>query len=59
MSNFDLRVVCAILIIVIEDLELRCGNANLPLEKNVIRFESQAQKEEIDKQIAGTLYNKY
>lgn len=54
-----IRVICAILAITIQDLEMQMGNSNLPLRKSVIRFEPLIQKEETDKQIAGALYYKY
>ncbi len=34
-----IRVVCAILIVTIENLEVRLSNSNLPLGKSAIRFE--------------------
>ncbi len=54
-----IRVICAILAIVIEDLEVHLRNSNLFPGKNVIWFELSAQKREIDKQMAGTLYYQY
>ena len=54
-----IKVVFAILIVAIEDLEVRCGNTNLSLGKSAIWFESLAQKEETGKQTAGALYYKY
>lgn len=54
-----IKVVYAILIIAINDLKVRCSNANLPLEKNAIWFETLPQKGETNKQTAGTLYYKY
>ena len=47
------------LAVAIEDLEVRCGNANLLLGKSAIWFELLAQKGEISKQTAGALYYKY
>lgn len=51
-----IKVVCTILIIVIEDLELCLPNLNLLLGKNAIGFELLAQKRKTGKQIANTLY---
>ena len=51
-----IRVVCAILAIAIEDLEMRLSNLYLPLGKSAILFEPSAQKGETGKQTAGTLY---
>lgn len=44
-----IRVVCTILAIVIEDLEMCLGNSNLPLGKSALWFEPLAQKEETSK----------
>ena len=38
----------------IEDLKVRLGNPNLPLEKSVICFELSARKGKTGKQTAGT-----
>ena len=54
-----IRVVYAMLAIVIEDLEMRLGNSNLPLEKNAIWLEPLAQKKQTSKQTAGVLYYQY
>ncbi len=54
-----IRVVCTILAVVIEDLEVRLRNSNLPLGKSAIWFEPSAQKEETGKQTAGVLYYQY
>ncbi len=54
-----IRVVCAMLAVAIEDLEVHLGNSNLPLEKSAIRFEPSAQKGETGKQTAGALYYQY
>ncbi len=43
-----IRVICVMLAIAIEDLELRMNNNNLPLGKSVIRFEPYAQKSKKD-----------
>ena len=51
-----IRVICAILAIVIKDLEVCCGNANLLLRKSAIWFESLAQKKETSKQTVDILY---
>ena len=51
-----IRFVYTMLVVIIEDLEVRMGNSNLPLGKSVIWFESLAQKRETDKQTAGVLY---
>ena len=51
-----IRVICAMLTIANEDLELRWSYSNLLLGKSAIRFEPPAQKGEIDKQTAGALY---
>ncbi len=63
MSHFFLpfcgemiRVICALLAIIIEDLVIHLHNSNLPLGKSAIRFESLAQKGETCKQTAGALY---
>ena len=50
-----IRVVCAILAIAINDIEMRLGNSNLLLRKSPIWFESSAQKREMGKQMAGIL----
>ena len=42
-------VVCAILAIAIEDLEMHLGNSNMPLSKSTIQFEPLAQKVETGK----------
>ncbi len=52
-------VVCAMLAVAIEDLEVRLGNSNLPLGKSAIWFEPLAQKGETSKQTAGALYYQY
>ncbi len=56
MSHFFLsfcgeiiRIVCAILAVAIEVLEVRLRNSNLILGKSAIRFESLAQKGETGK----------
>lgn len=54
-----IRVVCAMLAVAIEDLEVRLSNSNLPTGKSAIRFEPSAQKGEAGKQTAGALYYKY
>ena len=54
-----IRVVCAILIVAIEDLEMQFGNLNLPLGKNTIWFELLAQKLETDKKTTNALYYQY
>lgn len=41
-----IKVMCAILAIAIEDLEMRLGNLNLLLGKSAIWFELSTQKEE-------------
>ena len=43
-----IRVICAILAVTIEDLEVRLGNSNLALGKSAIRFEPLAQKRDTD-----------
>ncbi len=45
-SGEMIRVICAMLAVAIEDLELRMNNQNLPLGKSAIRFKSYAQKSE-------------
>ena len=50
-----IRVVCAMLAVAIEDLEVRLSNSNLPVRKSAIRFEPLAQKGETGKQMAGAL----
>ncbi len=54
-----IRVVCTMLAVSIDDLEVRLGNSNLPLGKSAIRFEPSAQKGETGKQTAGALYYQY
>ena len=54
-----IRVVCAILSIAIEDLEVCLSNSNLPTGKIAIRFEPSAQKREPGKETIGALYYKY
>ena len=44
-----IKIVCAILVVVIEDLEMQLKNSNLPIEKNTIYFEPLAQKKETGK----------
>ncbi len=39
-------MICAMLAVAIEDLELCMNNKNLPLGKSAIRFEPYAQKSE-------------
>lgn len=51
-----IRVVCAIFIVVIKDLEMHLNNSNLPLKKSPIWFESLAQKRETSKQTTDALY---
>lgn len=51
-----IRVVCAMLVVAIEDLEVRLGNSNLPLGKSAIWVEPLAQKGDTGKQMAGALY---
>ncbi len=66
MSHFFLffrgemiRVVCAMLVMAIEDLKVRLGNSNLPLRKSAIWFEPLAQKGETGKQTVDVLYYQY
>lgn len=40
----------------IKDLEVQLSNLNLLVGKNAIQFESLIQKDETDKQMAGTIY---
>lgn len=51
-----IRVVHAIFVIIIEDLEMHFNHANLPLRKSAICFEPLAQKRETGKQKADMLY---
>ncbi len=51
-----IRVVCAILAIAIEDLEVQFSNLNLLVGKSAIRFESLVYKGETGKQMAGAIY---
>ena len=44
-----IRVICALLVVAIDDLDVRIGNPNLPLSKSEIRFESLSQKWETGK----------
>ncbi len=41
-----IRVICAMLVVAIEDLELCMNNKNLPLGKSAIPFEPYTQKSE-------------
>ena len=43
-----IRVVYAIFVVVIKDLEMDLGNSNLPLGKSAIQFKLSAQKGETD-----------
>ena len=54
-----IKVVCAILAVAIEGLEVRLNNSNLPTGKSAICFKLLAQKRETDKETAGALYYKY
>ena len=54
-----IRVVCAMLVVAIENLEMQLNNSNLPIGKSAICFEPLAQKRETGKQTAGALYYKY
>ena len=54
-----IRVVCAMLTVVIKDLEVHLGNSNLPLRKSVIWFELLALKRETGQQTADILYYWY
>lgn len=51
-----IRVIYIILSILIKDLEVHLDNLNLLLRKNIIRFESLVQKEDIGKQTIDILY---
>lgn len=51
-----IKVVYAILVITIKDLEVRLGNLNLPPGKSAISFESLALKGETGKQTTNALY---
>lgn len=50
-----IRVICTMLAIIIEDLEMRLGNLNLPLKKSAIWFDPLAQTGETAKQLVGIL----
>lgn len=50
-----IRVICTMLAMIIEDLEMRFGNLNLPLKKSAIWFDPLAQTGEIAKQLVGIL----
>lgn len=54
-----IRVVCAIFVITIKDLEKRVNNSNLLIRKSAIGFELWAQKRETGRQTADALYYKY
>ena len=54
-----IRVVCAILAVAIEDLEVQLSNSNLSIGKSAICFKPSAQKRETGKQMADVLYYKY
>ena len=51
-----IKVIYAMLVIIIENLEMRFDNSNLLLKKNIIGFELLAQKEKINKQMTDILY---
>lgn len=54
-----MKVLCTLLIILIEYLEVCWGNVNLLSGKHVILFKSLAQKKETKKQTVNVLYFKY
>lgn len=54
-----IKVVCAIFVVAIKDLEVQLSNLNLQIRKNAICFESLASKRETGKQMANVLYYKY
>ena len=54
-----IRVVCAMLAVAIENLEVYLDNSNLPQRKSAIWFEPLAQKGETGKQTACILYYQY
>lgn len=54
-----INIIFAMLVIVIEDLEMQLGNLNLLLGKSVIWFEPSVQKRETDKQMVGILFYYY
>ncbi len=51
-----IRVVCAILAIAIENLEVQLSNLNLPVGKSAIRFEPLVQKGKTGEQMADAIY---
>ena len=51
-----IRVVCAMLVVAIKDLEVQIGNPNMLLGKSVIWFELLSQKLETGKQTTSALY---
>lgn len=54
-----IRVVCAILVIIIEDLKVHFDDRNLFLERTAIWFEPLAQKKETSKQTTDALYYQF
>lgn len=54
-----IKVVYAICIIAIKDLETRLINSNVLITKIIICFRFLSQKEKTGKQMAGILYYKY
>lgn len=54
-----IRVICAILAIIIEDLEIHLDNSNLLLRKYVIYFKLLVLKKETSKKTVSTLYYRY
>lgn len=54
-----IKVICAMLIIVINNLKVQINNSNLLLRKSAIRFKLLVKKRKISKQTTGILYYKY
>ena len=54
-----IKVIYAILVVAIKDLEMYLSNSNLLIRKNAICFEPLVQKRETGKQTADALYYKY
>ena len=54
-----IKVICAMLAVAIEDLEVQIGNSNLLLGRNAIAFEPLPQKLETGKQTTSALYYHY
>lgn len=54
-----IKVICAILAVVIDDMKVHLSNLNLLFGKNAIGFKPLAKKKETGKQTASAQYYKY